>query len=68
MPCNPEDLKKVPLFSLLDEEETAVLAAQVELRRFAPRQRIYKMSDAGGRTWWCPARCGLRRWMKTGRR
>jgi CRP/FNR family cyclic AMP-dependent transcriptional regulator len=51
MPCNPEDLKKVPLFSLLDEEETAVLAAQVELRRFAPRQRIYKMSDPGGRAY-----------------
>ncbi|HEX3684442.1 MAG TPA: DUF1003 domain-containing protein [Bryobacteraceae bacterium] len=51
MPCDPEDLKKVPLFSLLDEEETAVLAAQVELKRFAPRQRIYKMSDAGGRAY-----------------
>ena len=51
MPCNPEDLKQVPLFSLLDEEETAVLAAQVELKRFAARQRIYKMNDPGGRAY-----------------
>jgi CRP/FNR family cyclic AMP-dependent transcriptional regulator len=45
MACNPEVLKHVPLFALLDEEETAVLAAQVELKNFAPRQRIYKMGD-----------------------
>jgi CRP/FNR family transcriptional regulator, cyclic AMP receptor protein len=51
MPCNPEDLKHVPLFALLDEEETAVLAGQVELKRFAPRQRIYKMGDPGGRAY-----------------
>src|SRR5712691_5982450 len=48
MACNPETLKTVPLFALLDDEETAVLAAQVELKKFAPRQRIYKMGDAGG--------------------
>src|SRR5260370_39118170 len=40
MSCNPEALKHVPLFALLDQEETAVLAAQVELNNFAPRQRI----------------------------
>jgi CRP/FNR family cyclic AMP-dependent transcriptional regulator len=51
MGCNPEILKGVPLFSLLDEEEAAVLAGQVEVREFAPRQRIYKMSDAGGRAY-----------------
>lgn len=51
MPCNPEDLKHVPLFALLDDEELAVLAAQVELKRFAPRQRIYKMADPGGRAY-----------------
>jgi CRP/FNR family cyclic AMP-dependent transcriptional regulator len=45
MPCNPVVLKAVPLFSLLDEEELAVLASQVELRDFAPRQRIYKMGN-----------------------
>jgi len=47
MPCNPQELRHVPLFSLLDDEELAVLAAQVELRKFAPRQRIYKIGDAG---------------------
>ncbi|HYL13206.1 MAG TPA: DUF1003 domain-containing protein [Terriglobales bacterium] len=51
MACNPEVLKHVPLFSLLDEEETAVLAGQVEVKQFAPRQRIYKMGDAGGRAY-----------------
>jgi hypothetical protein len=30
MACNPDMLKQVPLFALLDEEEIAVLAAQVE--------------------------------------
>jgi CRP/FNR family cyclic AMP-dependent transcriptional regulator len=45
MACNPEVLKNVPLFALLDEEEMAVLAGQVELRKFAPRQRIYKIGD-----------------------
>jgi CRP/FNR family transcriptional regulator, cyclic AMP receptor protein len=48
MTCSPEILRRVPLFSLLDEEETAVLAGQVELKTFAPRQRIYKMGDPGG--------------------
>ncbi len=48
MPCNPEVLKHVPLFALLDEDETAVLAGQVELKDFAPRQRIYKMGDPSG--------------------
>jgi CRP/FNR family cyclic AMP-dependent transcriptional regulator len=47
MPCAPEELKHVPLFALLDQEEIAVLAAQVELKTFAPRQRIYKMGDPG---------------------
>jgi CRP/FNR family transcriptional regulator, cyclic AMP receptor protein len=51
MACNPEALKHVPLFALLDEEETAVLASQVELRKFAPRQRIYKMGDSTGQAY-----------------
>ena len=51
MPCDPETLKKVPLFALLDDDETAVLACQVELKTFAPRQRIYKIGDAGGRAY-----------------
>jgi CRP/FNR family transcriptional regulator, cyclic AMP receptor protein len=48
MPCDPHILQHVPLFALLDEEELAVLASQVELKAFAPRQRIYKIGDAGG--------------------
>jgi CRP/FNR family transcriptional regulator, cyclic AMP receptor protein len=48
MACEPEVLKRVPLFALLDEEETAVLAGQVDLRSFAARQRIYKMGEPGG--------------------
>ena len=48
MACNPEVLKHVPLFALLDEEETAVLAGQVRLKTFAPRQRIYKIGDPSG--------------------
>ena len=51
MACNPDVLKKVPLFALLDEEETAVLAAQVELKRFEPHQRIYKIGDTYGQAY-----------------
>jgi len=51
MACNPEALKHVPLFALLDEEETAVLAGQVELKKFAPRQRIYKTGEATGQAY-----------------
>jgi CRP/FNR family cyclic AMP-dependent transcriptional regulator len=47
MPCNPVELKHVPLFALLDDDELAVLAAQVDLKTFAPRQRIYKIGDPG---------------------
>ena len=51
MPCNPEVLKRVSLFALLDDDETAVLAGQVELRTFTPRQRIYKIGDSGSRAY-----------------
>ena len=51
MACDPAVLKNVPLFALLDDDETAVLASQVELKTFAPRQRIYKMADDGGRAY-----------------
>jgi CRP/FNR family transcriptional regulator, cyclic AMP receptor protein len=47
MPCDPAELKHVPLFALLDDDEIAVLAAQVDLKIFAPRQRIYKIGDPG---------------------
>ena len=48
MACNPDVLRKAALFALLDDEEIAVLAGQVELKRFAPRQRIYKIGDPSG--------------------
>ena len=48
MACNPETLKHVPLFELLDVEEAAVLAGQVEEKKFAPRQRIFKVGDPSG--------------------
>jgi len=51
MACNPEVLKNVPLFALLDDEETAVLAGQVELKKFAQRQRIYKIGEPGGQAY-----------------
>jgi CRP/FNR family transcriptional regulator, cyclic AMP receptor protein len=51
MACHPEVLKRVPLFALLDEEETAVLAGQVELKKFAPRQRVYKIGEPGGQAY-----------------
>jgi uncharacterized membrane protein len=45
MPCDPGELRHVPLFELLDDDEARVLAAQVQIRRFAPRQRIFKAGD-----------------------
>jgi CRP/FNR family transcriptional regulator, cyclic AMP receptor protein len=51
MPCAPEVLKNIPLFALLDDDEAAVLAGQVEYRQFAARQRIYKIGDAGERAY-----------------
>src|SRR5580698_568048 len=51
MACKPEILRDIPLFALLDDEEMAVLAAQVELRTYATRQRIYKMGDPGGQAY-----------------
>ena len=49
MACNAEILKSVQLFSLLDDEELAVLAGQVEFRTFSSRQRIYKIGDPSER-------------------
>jgi CRP/FNR family transcriptional regulator, cyclic AMP receptor protein len=51
MACQPEVLRQVPLFAQLDDEETAVLAARVEARTFAARQRIYKIGEPGGRAY-----------------
>ncbi len=51
MAFNPKLLRDIPLFALLDDEEMAVLASQVELITFAERQRIYKMDDPGGQAY-----------------
>lgn len=51
MACKPEILRDIPLFALLDDDEMAVLAGQVELKTFTARQRIYKIGDAGGRAY-----------------
>ncbi len=51
MACDPEMLRHVLLFILLDDEESAVLAGQVNLRRFAPRQRTYKIGNQGIRAY-----------------
>jgi CRP/FNR family cyclic AMP-dependent transcriptional regulator len=51
MACNPSILRQVPLFALLDDDETSVLAGQVEIKKFAPRQRIYKMGEPGGKAY-----------------
>ena len=47
MPCNPEELRHVPLFELLDDDEAQILAAQIEVRRFAARQRIFRAGEPG---------------------
>jgi CRP/FNR family transcriptional regulator, cyclic AMP receptor protein len=47
MTCKAEDLRQIPLFALLDDDEMAVLAAQVEIKTFASRQRIYKIGEPG---------------------
>jgi uncharacterized membrane protein len=49
MSCDPELLKDVPLFALLDNDELAILAGQVELKTFSSRQRIHKTGDGSGR-------------------
>jgi uncharacterized membrane protein len=51
MTCDPDVLKSVPLFALLDDDETAVLASQVEMKHFAARERIYKKGDPGGQAY-----------------
>src|SRR6516164_4770091 len=51
MACNPEVLKQVPLFALLDEDELAVLAGQIGLIRFTARQRIYKRDEPATRAY-----------------
>lgn len=51
MACKPEILHSIPLFSLLDPDETAVLAAQLELKHYDARQRIYKKGEVNGQAY-----------------
>ena len=51
MPCDPSVFEEIPIFSLLDGEERAVLAEHVELRRFPAGQRIYGAGEPGGRAY-----------------
>src|ERR1700752_1229674 len=46
MTCDPEELRHVPLFELLDDEQAKFLACQVQIQRFAARQRIFKEGEA----------------------
>jgi len=48
MAYDAQELKHVPLFALLDDEEAAVLASQVEMKKFVPHERIYKIGDTEG--------------------
>ena len=51
MACEREELRHVPLFGLLDDEELGLLASLIELRKFAARQRIYKIADSADRAY-----------------
>src|SRR6202789_1928579 len=48
MSCHSDELRQVPLFSLLDDAELPIPAQQVELRDFTANQRIYKAGDPNG--------------------
>jgi len=49
MACGVEVLRAVSLFATMDDDELAVLASQVELKPYAPGQRIYKMGAQADR-------------------
>lgn len=51
MACDKDELKHVPLFALLDDEELAVLASLVEMRKFSARQRVYKIDELADRAY-----------------
>lgn len=57
MPCDMRELRHVPLFSLLDDDELTVLSQQVELREFAAKQRIYKAGEPSTRAFVVLAGC-----------
>jgi CRP/FNR family cyclic AMP-dependent transcriptional regulator len=49
MPADPSIFEDVPVFALLDAEERAVLAQQVEVRHFPKYKTIFRTGDPGGR-------------------
>jgi len=51
MACDATVFADIPIFSLLDADERAVLAEHVELKRFGARERIYKIGDPGERAY-----------------
>src|SRR5438093_9773597 len=51
MSCDIEALKQVPFLGLLDDDELAVLASQVEQKTFGARQRIYKIGETSLRAY-----------------
>jgi CRP/FNR family cyclic AMP-dependent transcriptional regulator len=51
MPCDPEELRHVPLFKLLDDDELQVLAERVDIRNFSARQRIFKAGEPAPRAY-----------------
>jgi CRP-like cAMP-binding protein len=51
MACEKEELRHVPLFALLDDDELNLLASLVELKKFGARQRIYKIGEAPDRAY-----------------
>ena len=51
MACDPTVFEDIPIFSLLDADERAVLAEHVELKRFSAHQRIYKVGEPGERAY-----------------
>lgn len=51
MACGKDELRHVPLFALLDDEELGLLSSLIELRKFAARQRIYKIGDPPDRAY-----------------
>ncbi len=51
MACDPSVFEDIPIFSMLDADERAVLAEHVEMRRFARGQRIYRTGEPGAKAY-----------------
>jgi CRP/FNR family cyclic AMP-dependent transcriptional regulator len=51
MACDATVFADIPIFSLLDADERAVLAEHVELKQFRARTRIYKTGEPGERAY-----------------